>query len=142
MNECLVFVSTLVSTRRRNKRICLIAFYIGVILRTGDELRSGIHISNQSRKERFIVNFSHIRSSETSIDTYVDFYTANAVKHGMNSFSVRSDFGSLQLTLKHFETDLCTASQQESESIDYDVVCDEEKKGVLHNLVEMPRQQI
>ena len=99
MNECLVFVSTLVSTRRRNKRICLIAFYIGVIHRTGDELRSGIHISNQSRKERFIVNFSRIRSSETSVDTYVDFYTANAVKHGMDSFSVRSDFGSLQLTV-------------------------------------------
>ena len=98
MNECLVFVSTLVSTRRRNKRICLIAFYIGVILRTGDEL-SGIDISNQSRKERFIVNFSRIRSSETSVDTYVDFYTANAVKHGMDSFSVRSDFGSLQLTI-------------------------------------------
>ena len=70
-----------------------------MILRTDDELQSDIDIPNQSEKERFLVNVSRIRSLETSADTYVDFYTSNAFKHGMDSFSVRTDFGSLQSTV-------------------------------------------
>ena len=56
------FVSTLVSTRRRNKKISLIEFCIGVIIKTGDKLQSDIDIPNQSEKERFLVNDSRVRS--------------------------------------------------------------------------------
>ena len=69
-----------------------------MILRTGDELQPDIEVPNQSEKERFIIDDSRIRALETSTDTRVDFYTANVVKHGIDSFSVRSDFGSFPPT--------------------------------------------
>ena len=51
-------------------------------------------VLNQIAKERFTTDVIRKRPLGTSIDTYVDFHAANAVKHGMDSFSVRSDFGS------------------------------------------------
>ena len=96
MNEFSVFVST----RRRNKTISLIGFFIELILRTVDGLQSDIDLPNQREKERFIVNASRLPSLETSADTYIDFCKANLVKYGMDCFSVPSDFGSLQPTAR------------------------------------------
>ena len=62
-------------------------------------------VLNRSAKERFTTDVIRKRSLETSVDTYVDFHTANAVKHGMDSFSVRSDFGSLQSTFSSMLVD-------------------------------------